>query len=169
MKAGVALGSNVGDRLLNLRAARKAIIQLKGAAPPILSSSIYETEPIDCEPAAGQFLNAVLEFEYDGAPLDLLRNLKQIETDLGRPRAHERNVSRNIDVDLLYFGDVKINHEELNVPHARMHLRRFVLQPLADIHPDLVLPNQTKTVRELLASLAESGNVRRLNTDWESA
>src|SRR5205807_2870872 len=114
MKAGVALGSNVGDRLLNLRAARKAIIQLNDVTSPILSSSIYETEPIDCEPGAGQFLNAVLEFEYNGVPVDLLRNLKQLETELGRPRAHERNLSRNIDIDLLYFGDVKINNEELN-------------------------------------------------------
>jgi 2-amino-4-hydroxy-6-hydroxymethyldihydropteridine diphosphokinase len=168
VKAGVALGSNLGDRLQNLRAARKAIIRLKGVALPILSSPIFETEPIDCEPGAAQFLNAVLEFEYNGGPTDLLRNLKQIEVDLGRSRDHERNVSRNIDTDLLYFGDVKINNEELNLPHPRMHLRRFVLQPLADIHPDLVLPNQTKTVRELLASLDESGNVVRLKKDWES-
>jgi 2-amino-4-hydroxy-6-hydroxymethyldihydropteridine diphosphokinase len=137
-------------------------------ALPILSSPIFETEPIDCEPGAAQFLNAVLEFEYNGGPIDLLRDLKQIEVDLGRSRDHERNVSRNIDVDLLYFGDVKINNEELKLPHPRMHLRWFVLQPLADIHPDLVLPNQTKTVRELLASLDESGTVVRLKKDWES-
>jgi 2-amino-4-hydroxy-6-hydroxymethyldihydropteridine diphosphokinase len=168
MKVGVALGSNLGDRLQNLQAARQAIAGVPGVISPILSSSVYETEPVDCEPDAAQFLNAVLEFDYDGAPVDLLRHLKQIETKLGRPRNHERNVSRNIDIDLLYFGDMTINNKELRLPHPRMHLRRFVLQPLADVRPNLVLPNQTKTVRELLASLDESAKVVRLTDDWES-
>ncbi len=168
MQAGVALGSNLGDRLQNLQAARRAIAGLPGVILPILSSSVYETEPVDCEPDAAQFLNAVLEFDYDGEPVDLWRHLKQIETELGRPRNHRRNVSRNIDIDLLYFGDMTINNKELRLPHPRMHLRRFVLQPLADVRPNLVLPNQTKTVRELLASLDESAKVVRLTDDWKS-
>lgn len=168
MKVGVALGSNLGNRLQNLQAARQAIAGLPGVTSPILSSSIYETEPIDCEPDASQFLNAVLELNYDSEPVDLWRHLKRIETELGRPRNHERNVSRNIDIDLLYFGDMTVNNKELQLPHPRMHLRRFVLQPLADIHPNLVLPDQTKTVWELLASLNESAKVVRLTDDWDS-
>ena len=77
MRVGVALGSNLGDRLDNLRAARKAIVDLAGVQPPILSSSIYETEPVDCEPGAAKFFNAVLEFDYDGDPADLLKNLSE--------------------------------------------------------------------------------------------
>jgi 2-amino-4-hydroxy-6-hydroxymethyldihydropteridine diphosphokinase len=168
MKVGVALGSNLGDRLQNLQAARRAIGSLAGVSSPILASSIYETEPVDCEPGAAKFLNAVLEFDYKRAPLDLWREFKQIEAQLGRPQHHARNVSRNIDLDLLYFGDLNINTEELVLPHPRVHQRRFVLQPLAEIEPDLVLPKQKKTVRELLASLPESAKVTRLTNDWRS-
>ena len=168
MKVGVALGSNLGDRLQNLRAARQAVTDLNGVASPVASSFIYETEPIDCEPGAPQFLNAVLEFNYKGKALDLLRDLKRVEAELGRSGNKQRNVSRNIDIDLLYFGETMISNQELQLPHPRMHLRRFVLQPLADIHPDLVLPNQTKTVRELLASLDQSDKVERVPTDWNS-
>ncbi len=68
MRTAVALGSNLGDRLDNLRAARKAILDLADVQPPILSSAIYETDPVGCEPGAGKFLNAVVEFDYDGDP-----------------------------------------------------------------------------------------------------
>ena len=159
MRTAVALGSNLGDRLANSRSARKAILDLPNVKPPILSSAIYETDPVGCEPEAGKFLNAVLEFDYEGGPLDLLKNLKEIESALGRPPNHPRNISRKIDIDLLYCGDTATDAEELQLPHPRMHLRKFVLQPLADIRPDLVLPGQTKTVRELLAQIGDSGKV----------
>jgi 2-amino-4-hydroxy-6-hydroxymethyldihydropteridine diphosphokinase len=168
MRTGVALGSNLGDRLANLHAARKAIVDLAGVESPILSSAIYETEPVDCEPGAEKFLNAVLEFDYEGNPVNLLKNLTEIERVLGRPRDRARNVSRPIDIDLLYVGEMKIDTAEVQLPHPRMHSRRFVLQPLADIRPDLVLPRQAKTVRELLARLDDSGKVVRLTNDWES-
>jgi 2-amino-4-hydroxy-6-hydroxymethyldihydropteridine diphosphokinase len=168
MRTGVALGSNLGDRLANLLAARKAIIDLAGVEPPILSSAIYETEPVDCEPGAEKFLNAVLEFDYEGDPVNLLKNLTEIERVLGRPRDRARNASRPIDIDLLYVGEMKIDTAEVQLPHPRMHSRRFVLQPLADIRPDLLLPRQAKTVRELLARLDDSGKVVRLTNDWQS-
>jgi len=168
MRTGVALGSYLGDRMENLRAARKEIVDLADVAPPILSSAIYETDPIGCEPGAGKFLNAVLEFDYDGDPAELLAELRRIEESLGRARNHLRNVSRKIDIDLLYCGNLKIDSEQLQVPHPRMHLRKFVLQPLAKIRPELVLPDQTKTVRELLAQLGESAKVMRLSDDWDS-
>jgi 2-amino-4-hydroxy-6-hydroxymethyldihydropteridine diphosphokinase len=168
MRAGVALGSNLGDRLANLQAARKGIVDLTGVRPPILSSSIYETDPVGCEPGAGKFLNAVIEFGFDGDASELLAQLRAIESGLGREPEHARNQSRTIDLDLLYFGDDKIDNKELQLPHPRMHLRKFVLAPLADIRPDLMLPNQTKTVRELLASLGKSDKVFPLTNDWES-
>ena len=168
MRTAVALGSNLGDRLDNLRAARQQICDLTDIQPPVLSSAIYETNPVDCEPGAPKFLNAVVEFGYDGDPLQLLKKLRSVEGVLGRPREHVRNVSRKIDIDLLYIGDTRINDRELELPHPRMYLRKFVLQPLADIRPELILPRQAKTVRELLAQLNDSCNVVRLRSDWES-
>jgi 2-amino-4-hydroxy-6-hydroxymethyldihydropteridine diphosphokinase len=166
MRTGIALGSNLRDPLRNLQNARKAILDL--ASLPVLSSAIYETEPVDCEPGAVNFLNAVLEIEYTADIFGLLLKLKQIEQNLGRPSDHPRNVSRKIDLDLLYFGNAKLDDERLKLPHPRMHLRRFVLQPLADIRPDLILRDQTKSVRDLLALLDDSSKVVRLTDDWGS-
>lgn len=166
MRTAVALGSNIGDRLQNLRAARKAIFDLANVKAPILSSAVYQTEPVGCEPGVGKFLNAVVEFEYEGVPARLLEHLMQIEEALGRERDHPQNVSRTIDIDLLYCGDRRINDERLELPHPRLHLRAFVVRPLADIRPDLVLPLQTKTVRELLANSEQSGEVVRFVDYW---
>jgi 2-amino-4-hydroxy-6-hydroxymethyldihydropteridine diphosphokinase len=166
MRTGVALGSNIGDRLENLRAARKAISDLANVKPPILSSAVYETEPVGCEPGAGKFLNAVVEFEYEGDPAGLLEQLIQIEEALGRRRDHPQNVSRTIDIDLLYCGDQRINDERLQLPHPRLHLRTFVLRPLADIRPELVLLGEKKTIRELLAEVEQSGGVVRYADTW---
>ena len=167
MRAGVALGSNLGDRLGNLIAARSAIVGLPGAGGPILSSPVYETDPIGCEPGAPGFLNAVFEFTYDGEALELFRELRQIEASLGRPAEHQRNVSRPIDIDLLYFGNTTLATEQLTLPHPRISERRFVLKPLADIQPERVLAGQTKTVRELLALAPSSGKVDRATSQWE--
>src|SRR5437870_13577727 len=166
MRTAVGLGSNLGDRLHNLRAARKAILDLSTVKPPILCSPIYETDPVDCERGAGKFLNAVVEFDYEGDPANLLEQLIRIEEGLGRRRDHAKNVSRTIDIDLLYCGDRNIENERLQLPHPRMQLRKFVLQPLADIRPDLVLPGQTQTVDELLAKLKESGEIVRFMDNW---
>jgi 2-amino-4-hydroxy-6-hydroxymethyldihydropteridine diphosphokinase len=166
MRTAVALGSNIGNRLENLRAARKAIIELANVNPPIFSSAVYETEPVGCEPGAAKFLNAAVEFEYEGDPARLLEQLIQIEGALGRKRDHPQNVSRTIDLDLLYHRDQQINDERLKLPHPRLHLREFVLRPLADIQPDLVLPLQTKTVRELLANSEQCGPAVRFVDYW---
>ena len=166
MRTAVALGSNLGDPLGNLRAARKAIVDLAGVQPPVLSSAIYETEAVDCEPNAGKFLNAVLEFDYEGDPTDLWKKLMEIESALGRPRHHARNVSRKIDIDLLYASELNVENEQLQLPHPRLHLRKFVLQPLADFRPELILPNQTKTVRELLAQTGDSTKVTCFAEKW---
>jgi 2-amino-4-hydroxy-6-hydroxymethyldihydropteridine diphosphokinase len=166
MRTAVALGSNIGDRLENLRVARKAIFDLANVNPTILSSAVYETEPVACEPGAAKFLNAVVEFEYEGDPARLLEQLIQIEEASGRKRDHPRNFSRTIDIDLLYCGDQQINDERLQLPHPRLHLREFVLRPLADISPDLMLASQKKTIRELLAEVEQSGEVIRFAQEW---
>src|SRR5438270_8572622 len=166
MRTAVALGSNLGDRLDHLLGARKAILGLANVNPTILSSAVYETEPVGCEPGAGKFLNAVVEFEYEGDPARLLEQLIQIEEALGRKRDHPQNVSRTIDIDLLYCGDRRINDERLQLPHPRLHLREFVLRPLADIRPDLMWSGQKKTIRELLADVEESGEMIRFAEEW---
>ena len=166
MRTAVALGSNLGDRLENLRGGRKSIFDLPTVNPPILSSAVYETEPVGCEPGAGRFLNAVVEFEYEGNPARLLEQLIQIEETLGRKRDHPQNVSRTIDIDLLYCGDQRINNERLQLPHPRVQLREFVLRPLAAIRPDLVLPSQKKTAGELLMEFKQSGGVVAFAESW---
>lgn len=165
MRVGIALGSNLGDRMANLRAARRAIVDLVGDKN-LLASSVYETEPVDCEPSAAKFLNAVLEIEYDGDPTELLEHTIRIEELLGRTRDHARNVSRKIDIDLLYADELNVENERLQLPHPRMHLRPFVLEPLADIRPELVLPGQSKPVRELFAELKDSTRVTRFAENW---
>src|SRR5215469_13507581 len=166
MRTAVALGSNVGDRLENLQAARKAIFDLVNVKAPALSSAVYETDPIGCEPEAGKFLNAVVEFEYADDPARLLEQLIQIEEVFGRKPDHPKNVSRTIDIDLLYCGDQRINDERLQLPHPRLHSRAFVLRPLADIRPDLILPGQNKSIRDLLAECEQSDEVIRFAEGW---
>jgi 2-amino-4-hydroxy-6-hydroxymethyldihydropteridine diphosphokinase len=166
MRAGVALGSNLGERLANLRNARREIAGLNGVLPPMRSSSVYETEPVGCETSAAKFLNAALEFEYAGEARELLRELAAIEKRLGRPAAQARNISRSIDLDLLYFGDLEIETAGLQLPHPRITEREFVLRPLADIRPDLVLPKQSESVGALLLQLTVTGAVVRFAREW---
>ena len=141
-------------------------MELDDVQPPILSSGIYETEPVDCERGASKFLNAVVEFNYEGDPVQLLEQVIGIQESLGRRRDHQKNVSRTLDIDLLYCGDRRVDNERLQLPHPRMHLRKFVLQPLADIRPDLILRGQTRTVADLLTDLEDCGGVVRMASDW---
>lgn len=165
-RVGLALGSNVGDRLSHLQAARAMIAALPHAYPPLLASAIYETAPVGCAAGAQDFLNAVIEIGYDGDASVLHRDLRNIETSLGRSPTHQRNAPRTVDLDLLYFGALTVDTTELRIPHPRMLERRFVLQPLADIRADLVLPQQTRTVAELLRNLTDTSLVVRAVTQW---
>ena len=166
MRAGVALGSNLGNRLANLRNARKDLAKLSGVLPPMRASAIYETEPVDCEPGATTFLNAVVELEYSGPVLDLLRELRAIERRGGRPASPARNLSRTIDLDLLYFGELEVETAELQLPHPRIADREFVLRPLADVRPDFILPKQTEPVGALLARVPAGPAVVQIDAEW---
>ncbi len=165
-RAGIALGSNLDNRRECLYSAREEILQIKHGKAPFLFSPLYETDPIGCEPGAQKFLNAVMEIGYEGEPEELLSELRRIEESLGRERHHARNVSRTVDLDLLYFGDRTIYDAELQLPHPRLHQRRFVLAPLADIRPDLILPGQTAPVRTLLENLADNSAVVPIVDEW---
>ncbi|MCB1230251.1 MAG: 2-amino-4-hydroxy-6-hydroxymethyldihydropteridine diphosphokinase [Verrucomicrobiae bacterium] len=137
LKAGIALGSNVGNRLDHLRQARERLRPLhEGAAEDFLISPIFETEPVGCAPGTAAFLNAVVELETDRPPLDLLNATQTIEHALGRPDLRPKNSPRSIDIDLLYIGDHRVNTDRLILPHPRLLERRFVLEPLAVISGD---------------------------------
>ena len=166
MRAAIALGSNLGDRLANLQNARDRIRALDGVTGLIVQSAVYETSPVDCEPGAQNFYNAVIEIGFEKSAEALFEALQKIERDLGREGNHERNVSRTIDLDLLYCGSERRADATLQLPHPRMTERKFVLQPLCDIAPDLRLPGQSKNVGELLAELAGPANMTRLTDTW---
>ena len=153
MRFGIALGSNLGDRSANLRRGIELLLERVPGILLMASGQVYETEPVDCAPGSQAFLNTVIEVEADCLPRELHVHLKAIEQALGRPEQHERNSPRTLDLDLLYADDVVSDDPVLILPHPRMHLRRFVLEPLADIRPDLVLPGQQVSVAELLAAL----------------
>ncbi|MEO6872241.1 MAG: 2-amino-4-hydroxy-6-hydroxymethyldihydropteridine diphosphokinase [Chthoniobacterales bacterium] len=166
MRAGIALGANLGGRRAGLTTARAEIFRVPGVEAPFLASSLYETEPVDCEMGAAKFLNAVVEIDFAGAAADLLRELQRIEQSLGRPAAHKRNRSRTIDLDLLYLGHESLAEPGLTLPHPRLGSRAFVLQPLAEIRPDLILPNESETIRQLADKLPATPSVVRLPLRW---
>lgn len=160
------MGSNLGDRLRNLQRARDRIRHVEGMTSRILQSAIYESAAVDCEAGAPAFYNAVIQIDYGNRPEELLKALQLIEESLGRSREHPRNVSRTIDLDLLYFGEEQRDDAELQLPHPRMRAREFVLRPLADIAPELRLPGETASVRELLARFPASDVVKCVTSDW---
>jgi 2-amino-4-hydroxy-6-hydroxymethyldihydropteridine diphosphokinase len=162
-RCGVALGSNIEDRLENLREGCRRVCLLHEFGPAIRFSSIYETDPVDCEPGTMPYLNAVMEINSTMAPVALLDQLLEIEKAMGRPSKREKNAPRIIDLDVLYAGDLVVNNSEIVLPHPRLPGRRFVLAPLAEISPDLVLPGLTHSVRGLLADLEDLAKVTRLN------
>lgn len=161
MKCGIALGSNLGDRAANLHEGLEALRKLS-ADGEVLASRFYETEPVDCAPDAPGFLNAVAEIEFSASPGDLLAALQAVEVRMGRPSNHPRNAPRELDLDILYCGDLVLAEGDLVVPHPRLAERRFVLAPLADIRPELVLPGMSVPVKTLLANLPEMPQV----TPW---
>lgn len=159
--AFIALGSNIGDRAHILR---EAMIQVAAlSSGPVKSSSLWITTPVDCPPGSAFFLNAVMAITLpDGLTVEqLLKRLLQLEKEYGRGPRIVRNEPRPLDLDLITFGSCICHTAQLTLPHPRAHLRRFVLQPLAEIAPGFVLPGQTRTVAELLRDLPPDLAMRR--------
>ena len=157
-----ALGSNLGD---SRRMIREAMAQLQTFSDePLLKSSLWQTSPVDCPPGSPVFVNAVagLVPRAGETPESLLARLRVLETESGRRPKQVWNEPRALDLDLIAFGGEIRNTPELVLPHPRAHLRRFVLEPLAEIAPDLILPGQTRSVSRLLAGLPVGETVRRL-------
>jgi len=150
----VALGSNLGD---SREMVLEAMARLQNFSDePILKSSLWQTSPVDCPPGSLKFINAVAALvpQKSETPESLLKKLRELEIEFGRAPKKIPNEPRSLDLDLIALGNEIRNSPELILPHPRAHLRKFVLQPLAEIAPELILPNQTKTVAQLLAEIS---------------
>ncbi|HEV8337511.1 MAG TPA: 2-amino-4-hydroxy-6-hydroxymethyldihydropteridine diphosphokinase [Candidatus Polarisedimenticolia bacterium] len=154
----LGLGSNLGDRLDHLRQAIESL-QDKGVRIVRLSA-VYDTDPVGYR-AQGNFLNLVAEVDWQASPRELLERCQAVERERGRARA-VRDGPRTLDLDLLLFGDRILKETDLTLPHPRMHERRFVLQPLAELAPLLRHPVLGMTVGTLLERCADSAGVRQL-------
>ncbi len=155
--AYLSLGSNLGDRAANLHT---AVAQLGAAGRLLAVSTFYETEPVDVFDQPW-FLNCVAAIETDQTPRELLQLALRIEAAMGRLRMRDKG-ARNIDIDVVLFGDCVVDEPGLKIPHPAMHLRRFVLEPLVEIAPEVRHPGLGKTARELLTELRDGQTVRRL-------
>ena len=158
----VALGSNLGD---SRRIVLDAMARLQSFSnQPILKSSLWQTSPVNCPPGSPLFVNAIVGFvpHTDETVESLLEKLRKLEKEFGRLPKKVLNEPRLLDLDLIAFGAETRNTPDLILPHPRAHARWFVLQPLSEIAPDLILPGQTKTVFQLLAELVSGETVTRL-------
>ena len=154
----LSLGSNIGNREENLRAAIGALPAL--GVRVTRESSIYETEPVDYL-KQDWFLNCVVEGQTEVAPAELLHRLRTLETEMGSKKEFAKG-PRLIDLDILLYGDQTIDAAELQIPHPRMHLRRFVLAPLAEIAPTLRHPSWQGTASDLLVATPDSSQIKQL-------
>ncbi len=161
-KVYVALGSNLGD---SRQIIQRAMTRSQELSPrPLLKSSLWQTTPVGCPPGSPLFVNAVVGLmpRLGETPESLLEKLKAIEKEFDRQTKKILNEPRPLDLDLIAFGAERRATEKLTLPHPRAHQRRFVLQPLSEIAPGLILPGQTKSISELLAELRSDENVTRL-------
>jgi 2-amino-4-hydroxy-6-hydroxymethyldihydropteridine diphosphokinase len=154
----LSLGSNLGDRTANLKAAIAALPSANFRVQKV--SSFYETEPVDYLDQPW-FLNCVVEGETNSQPIDLLRALRAIESQLGSKKAFAKG-PRLLDIDILLFDDLSLDAPELQIPHPRMLERKFVLAPLSEIAPQLRLPQWNGNVSELLSKTPDTTSVKRL-------
>lgn len=163
---GIALGSNLGDREANFR--RGLALLMERVQPAVvMAGGLYETEPVDCAPGTQAFLNTVIEIEAACTPQELHAHLQAIEQEMGRAAVREKNAPRTLDLDLLYAGDFVSDDPVLIVPHPRLHVRRFVLQPLADIRPEFRLPGHAKSIADHLSALSDDpAEVKLVKRAW---
>jgi len=155
VQVGIALGSNLGDRYSELNAGI-AYLKTLSIINEVRESSRINTAPVDCPPGSKDFLNSVAEIDVDSEklpPRKLLELLQNFERSRGRAAQRDVNAPRPLDLDIIYYGDQVVREPFLIIPHPRAHQRRFVLEPLSRLRPELILPGQSKTVSELLIGL----------------
>lgn len=161
-RAFVALGSNLGNSIATVSQTMQRLQVL--SVSPLQRSSLWQSTPVDCPTDSPLFINAVVAFEPMPAetPESLLAKLQALEKESGRQPKRALNEPRPLDLDLIAFGQESRRSATLVLPHPRAHQRRFVLAPLAEIAPNLVLPGQTKSVRALLEGLVSNEVLQRL-------
>ena len=159
--AFIALGSNLGDSRRILEQAFARLQEL--SATPVRRSSLWRSSPVDCPPGSPDFVNAAAAVTPlpDETPESLLSKLRALEVEFGRRTKLVLNEPRPLDLDLIAFGSETRSTAQLTLPHPRASVRRFVLAPLNELAPDLILPGQPKTVAELLESLPANERVER--------
>ena len=159
--AFVALGSNLGDSHQIVLSAMDRLQE--SADTPLLKSSLWESDPVDCPPGSPLFVNAVVGLvpRATETPESLLARLQRLEFEFGRKRKQILNEPRILDLDLIAFSDQTRATGELILPHPRACNRAFVLKPFAEIAPDLVLPGQTKTIEEFAMRVSADGTCRK--------
>lgn len=167
METGFSLGSNQGERLRLLMQA-KTLLLMDSKVQFVDQSLVYETEPVGVKDEYRQmkFLNAVLVVESPYTAEEWLPKIKRVEEGLERERSEDRNAPRTIDVDILFCADQIVDSDLLQIPHPRWAERRFVVAPLADVRPDMILPGEKRTVASILADLPAEGDVRLFTDRW---
>lgn len=158
----ISTGSNVGDRYKALTKAREALNASAGVVT--IHSSVYETEPWGFN-TDSYFLNQVLTLQTSLTPAKLMKTILDIEKEMGRRRNHLRYEPRIIDIDILLYGKEQIKENHLQIPHPRMHQRKFVLVPLAEIAPNLIHPVLKLRISELLNNVDDNCSIKL----WKSA
>ncbi len=155
-RVGLSLGSNLGDRLATLEQACDALAEAFGH---LRLSQVYETAPVGCPEGSPPYLNACVEIGTELPPEALLRVTQSIENALGRTRSGVYGEPRSCDIDIIYYDTDTVSTPTLTIPHPLAHKRVFVLRPLCDIDPALILPGQSATAAQLLAALPDDGSV----------
>jgi len=155
----LSLGSNLGDREANLRT---AIEKLQEVGNVVAFSSFYETEPVEVT-AQPWFLNCAVKLDTERMPRQLISAILALEQSMGRQRKQQKG-PRTLDIDILFFGSSIIEIPSLTVPHPHLHERRFVLEPLAEIAPEVRHPIFKRTIRELRDALPAGQTVKKLTT-----
>ena len=158
-KVFLCLGSNLGERADNLKEAELRIAEHVGSIVSV--SSVYETEPWGFE-SENTFLNKVLCIKTDLSPSGLLGRILMIESQLGRVRCETQYKSRNIDIDILLYNNDIVKEQALEIPHPRMHERRFAMIPMVEIAPGFIHPVLKKTMKSILKSCPDKSSVKLL-------
>ena len=150
-KFAIMLGGNLGDSAAIFRAALDRLAA--AGCRNLRMSRIHRGAAVDCVPGTPDFSDAAATGEWSGSALELLRLCRKLEREAGRPAEHSSRESRTLDIDLILFGDEVIDTPELTVPHPRAQTRRFVLEPLAELLPDVRFPDSGRKIGECLRNL----------------